>query len=239
MFTGRVPFEADSYMGVLTKHMYMAPTPLSQIAGTEKLAALEDVTLRCLEKKPDHRYGTLRELVEDLDRVFVATGQHRAPPRHRRATPRSLLADELELPSREELSIGLEQAGLKPWPRWPVVLIGGLFLLGIGSALALRGSRADVAVQSAASAAVLAAPGPGVTLPLPSATAAPVSPDVRVRPAASAASQPVASPVPPKPVHRAVERAAPPAVPTPPVAQPARKKPASIGASEIVDPWAK
>ncbi len=51
MFTGRVPFEADSYMGVLTKHMYMAPTPPSQLVGIEKLGVLEDITLRCLEKK--------------------------------------------------------------------------------------------------------------------------------------------------------------------------------------------
>ena len=59
MFTGRVPFEADSYMGVLTKHMYMAPTPPSQLVGIEKLGVLEDIILRCLEKKPEHRYQTL------------------------------------------------------------------------------------------------------------------------------------------------------------------------------------
>ncbi|HTA94112.1 MAG TPA: protein kinase [Polyangiaceae bacterium] len=238
MFTGRVPFEADSYMGVLTKHMYMAPTPLSQIAGTEKLAALEDVTLRCLEKKPDHRYQTLRELIHDLDRVFIATGQHRATPRHRRATPRSLLADELELPSREELSIALEHAGLKRWPRWPIVLIGGLFLLGIGSVLALRRPRAELPGQAVPSVPERVAPQPIVTAPLPALPAVSVRSALSAHPLLSAAPEPVASPVLPKPVRRTVERVAAPA-PVTPSAAVAQKKPASLGASEIVDPWAK
>ncbi len=30
MFTGRVPFEADTYMGVLTQHMFVRPTPPSR-----------------------------------------------------------------------------------------------------------------------------------------------------------------------------------------------------------------
>ena len=31
MLTGRVPFEADSYMGVLSKHIYMQPAPPSSV----------------------------------------------------------------------------------------------------------------------------------------------------------------------------------------------------------------
>ncbi|HWZ92984.1 MAG TPA: protein kinase [Polyangiaceae bacterium] len=236
MFTGRVPFEADSYMGVLTKHMYMAPTPPSQIVGTEKLAALEDLTLRCLEKKPDHRYATLRDLIEDLDRVFVATGQQRALPRHRRATPRSVLADELELPSRDELTIGLEQAELKGWPRWPIPLIGGLFLLGIGSALALRGSGTQVPVRPALESSSPSGPQVDVAAPSPIATAASTSIEPRPAPALSAPLEPVASPVSPKPTRRAPERLGTGAVTAGPAG---KKKPASLGASEIVDPWAK
>jgi eukaryotic-like serine/threonine-protein kinase len=239
MFTGRVPFEADSYMGVLTKHMYMAPTPLSQIAGTEKLAALEDVTLRCLEKKPDRRYASLRDLVEDLDRVFAATGAHRALPRHRRVTPRSLLADELELPSREELVIGLEHAGLKPWPRWPIVLIGGLFLLGIGCVLCLRSLRSDRpagAVVNTGNPSPLARVG---AAPLPSAAAVTARGEPSVRLAVSVPPTPVASPVSPKPTSRAAERPVPALNAPAPQAPAVRKKPTSLGVSEIVDPWAK
>ncbi len=96
MFTGRVPFEADSYMGVLTKHMYMLPKPPSQLVGTAELGALEDVMLRCLEKKPEHRYASLRELTHDLDLALSApNGERPSASRQRRALPRSVLADEL------------------------------------------------------------------------------------------------------------------------------------------------
>jgi eukaryotic-like serine/threonine-protein kinase len=240
MFSGRVPFEADSYMGVLTKHMYMAPTPLVQLKGTEKLAALEDVTLRCLEKKPEHRYATMRELIDDLDRVFVATGIQRSTPRHRRATPPSVLADELELPSREELSIGLTRAGLKPWPRWPVALIGGLFLFGIGSVLALRGTRNQSSVPTTTGSA---APSAAVALMAASSSPSATATSPRARPPLSPAPEPVASPVAGKLTRRAAGRPSP--APGTPIAAgakatpAARKKPDSLGASEIVDPWAK
>src|SRR4051812_6301929 len=70
MFTGRVPFEADSYMGVLTKHMYMIPEPPSRVhAGARELGALEDVTLRCLEKKPEARFASMDDFVREIDTI--------------------------------------------------------------------------------------------------------------------------------------------------------------------------
>jgi len=236
MFTGRVPFEADSYMGVLTKHMYMAPTPPSQIVGTEKLGALEDVTLRCLQKKPDNRYRSLRELVADLDRVLTITSEPRPLARKSLPAARSLLADELELPSREELSIGLSQAGLKPIPRWPLALVGGLFALGIMSALGLRElRRLDTPRVSVARAPELPrAEAPRIAAPSSSAVAPPA---LSVAPVLAGAS--AAPPKPPaKAPRRAAERSGPGASTKPP--SPATRKNApSLGGSEIVDPWAK
>ena len=70
MFTGRVPFEADSYMGVLTKHMFMVPEPPSRVsAAPRELGALEDVVLRCLEKKPEARYESMDALIEDVEAI--------------------------------------------------------------------------------------------------------------------------------------------------------------------------
>jgi serine/threonine-protein kinase len=233
MFSGRVPFEADSYMGVLTKHMYMAPTPFTQFMGTEKLAALEDVTLRCLEKKPEHRYATLRDLIQDLDRVFVATGRAGVIPRHRRATPPSVLADELELPSREELRLGLRQAGLKPWPRWPIALMGGLFLFGIGTVLALRKQPRAAPVTVAPAAAIPSATRAAVTAPLPNSSALLTPSEPPLGTASPGPVQPVASPVSAKAARHAKGR--PVSVSVAPAAP---KKPTTLGASEIVDPWA-
>jgi serine/threonine protein kinase len=71
MFTGRVPFEADTYMGVLTQHMFVHPTPPSQLTSNANpsLGALEEITLRALEKAPEQRYQAMQSLGADLDRA--------------------------------------------------------------------------------------------------------------------------------------------------------------------------
>ena len=83
MFTGRVPFIADTYMGVLTQHMFVKPVPPSQVSErARELGALEEVILRSLEKKPEHRYGTMHELAADIERVssFGPDGSLRVAP---------------------------------------------------------------------------------------------------------------------------------------------------------------
>ena len=254
MFTGRVPFEADSYMGVLTKHMFMAPTPPSQLVGIDKLGVLEDIILRCLEKKPDHRYQTLRELNQDLDLALNPTGPRPvASTRRRRGTPRSLLADELELPTREERAARLD-GYVKPLPWRPFLIVGGLFLAGIAGMLSVRSF-----LSARRTAARLAASAQLVTLPSASANQAsfrPASPPQAssrgAAPASSAASGAAAQVASAQtlpsvasaralPVMRA---SAPPpragvrtAASHP--ATPAEKKPTRLGSPEIVDPWAK
>ena len=250
MFTGRVPFEADSYMGVLTKHMYMAPTPPSQLPCTGELGVLEAITLRCLEKKPAHRYAALRELTHDLDLALEATGERPSVSRQRRAMPRSLLADDLELPGREELGLALDPSVVKPLAKWPFIVIGALFLAGIGAVLAVRrpsasplatapsspfspssGASAKRLVTSAEARALAGAPSNTVGAPPATPLASDALPE-GLPVAASAGSTP-AAPQKPAPKVRASGRVT--------VLQPApaRKRPARLGGSEIVDPWAK
>ena len=69
MITGAVPFEADTYMGVLTKHMFASPMKPSERAAGVQLGALEDVVLRALQKEPSARYASMTELAEALDRA--------------------------------------------------------------------------------------------------------------------------------------------------------------------------
>jgi eukaryotic-like serine/threonine-protein kinase len=260
MFTGRVPFEADSYMGVLTKHMYMAPTPPSQLVGIEKLGVLEDIILSCLEKKPENRYSSLRELNLDLD---LALNPSKARPlfaRQRRVTPRSLLADELELPSREERAVELQAGWLKPWPWWPIAITGGLFLAGIAGLLSFRSFIVVRSPEkprprlSASAEHVVTAPA---TQTVSGSAAAPWAELETVVPEAVSSAQPAlhalpamaenppssasTRPVPPlrgwaPPVARSAGR---PAAPQPVPGPAAQKKPHALGSPEIVDPWAK
>jgi eukaryotic-like serine/threonine-protein kinase len=71
MASGRVPFDADNFMGILTQHMYKAPAPIRAVVpqAQEIPPGLEAVVLKCLSKKVELRYQTMAELVSDLEKV--------------------------------------------------------------------------------------------------------------------------------------------------------------------------
>ncbi len=71
MVTGHVPHDADTMMGILTKHMYeeaLSPTVRVSKLSTE----LERIIMRSLEKKPADRYQSMHELEADLARLQEA-----------------------------------------------------------------------------------------------------------------------------------------------------------------------
>ena len=61
--TGRVPFVGDSFMGILTQHMFEEPPPLREVnPKVEVSAELEMVVYKALAKDPADRYQTMAEL---------------------------------------------------------------------------------------------------------------------------------------------------------------------------------
>jgi eukaryotic-like serine/threonine-protein kinase len=241
MFTGKVPFEADSYMGVLTKHMFMDPEPPSHVnEAARELGALEDVTLRCLEKRPEARYASMDELVADIQSIVHFDGDKleivRPSSHYRRASLPAGLADELEPPAKEELRESLRAAGV------PVGVPPVVWALGI-----LAGAGAFVAIVYALarpSADAVSTQAPTLVSPVPSS--APLAPSAVApvdRPAPSAEppgdapdiTPPLDKPavaVAPKPRRKAEPlRPAPAPKPTSPHTQ--------FGTGEIVNPWAR
>lgn len=79
MLSGKVPFDADTFMGILSKHMFEPPPRPTDISGGA-LGPLEAVILRALEKNPDRRYHSMAELLADLDTI-AAGGSVHAPSR--------------------------------------------------------------------------------------------------------------------------------------------------------------
>ncbi|MCA9632535.1 MAG: protein kinase [Myxococcales bacterium] len=71
MASGKVPFDADNFMGILTQHMYKAPVPIRALVPqpNEVPPGLEAIILKCLSKRPEQRYQDMNELVEDLNRL--------------------------------------------------------------------------------------------------------------------------------------------------------------------------
>ncbi|MGD8318024.1 MAG: serine/threonine-protein kinase [Myxococcales bacterium] len=97
MITGQVPHDADTMMGILTKHLYEDPLP-PKVRVPHISDELQRVIMRCLEKKPEHRYQTMSELEADLAALGASlqssgpdtvtlTPAKRTPARRRRVSP--------------------------------------------------------------------------------------------------------------------------------------------------------
>jgi serine/threonine-protein kinase len=260
MFAGRVPFEADSYMGVLTKHMFMVPEPPSRVnAAVRELGALEDVTLRCLEKKPEARYASMDALIVEIESIArVGAGDRLEilrPRSEAAARPAFALADELEPPAREELEGELRAAGV-PAEAPSALLWGGLAIaiLSAGVGFAWLRSFAATAEEHARPAPASTAVAPSAPAAIAPAALAPAKVPRPDQPGSSVAlvdeGASVPPPTTPAPTARTQDEASArtrPERPTP--ARPAnRSEPKgratpgarpSYGAGDIVNPWAK
>ena len=65
--SGKVPFDADNFMGILTQHMYKAPVPMLALVPAPNIPpGLDAIVLKCLSKKQAGRYETMNELALDL-----------------------------------------------------------------------------------------------------------------------------------------------------------------------------
>jgi serine/threonine-protein kinase len=71
MASGKVPFDADNFMGILTQHMYKSPAPIRALIPQpqEVPPGLEAIVLKCLSKKVELRYQSMDEVIADLERV--------------------------------------------------------------------------------------------------------------------------------------------------------------------------
>src|SRR5215213_6993773 len=68
LVTGRVPFDSDTPMAVLTKHVYEVPPP-ARTLNPDLPVAVEQVLQKALQKDPSARYQTAAEMAAELSRV--------------------------------------------------------------------------------------------------------------------------------------------------------------------------
>ena len=69
--SGKVPFDADNFMGILTQHMYKSPAPIRALVpqAQDVPPGLEAIVLKSLSKRVELRYQSMDELASDLERV--------------------------------------------------------------------------------------------------------------------------------------------------------------------------
>jgi serine/threonine-protein kinase len=211
---GKVPFEADTYMGVLTKHMFATPEPIERmVPDASRLGALGPIVMRCLAKNPAERFASMAELVSALEQAIEVQGRKQSL-RPGRGSDGESVATPLK-PVIGPVGIGL-----------------GVVAAALVVALLMRGPRADATAPTATAAST----APPATA---SATAA-----TSVQPAATSVTPAATSGAPTATVAPApVETAAPTATARPKGTSgpgrkvPDRKPPAAGG--DVVNPWGK
>jgi tRNA A-37 threonylcarbamoyl transferase component Bud32 len=70
LLTGRVPFTADTFMGILTKHMFEAPpAPSTMVPNCAVPADVEAIILKALQKDREYRFQSMAELATAIEAV--------------------------------------------------------------------------------------------------------------------------------------------------------------------------
>src|SRR5262249_6484408 len=73
VFAGSLPFQGESFMGILTQHITTEPEGVAQRAAKAQRQlppGLADVITRCMQKNPAQRFGSMDELVNALVQIY-------------------------------------------------------------------------------------------------------------------------------------------------------------------------
>jgi eukaryotic-like serine/threonine-protein kinase len=185
MASGKVPFDADNFMGILTQHMYKAPVPIrALVPEVDVPAGLDAIVLKCLTKKPEGRYPGMDDLVVDLEKLEHGVLPDAVGEMMARSGGFNVPADYFRSSAMPAPVPASPAARPKRWPLYATIaaVVSGVGLVGV------------VLARSGVS--------PAQTPPVPSVTAGPASvgggPPLGVAPAVaplspSAVSEPAAA----------------------------------------------
>ncbi|MDB4938552.1 MAG: serine/threonine protein kinase [Labilithrix sp.] len=209
MITGSLPFEADTYMGVLTKHMFAAPAkPSERAPAGAQLGELEAVVLRALEKEPSARYPSMKELGAALERAV--SGRTSEAPRGDDRPAATVPFMGMSTADRIQRSVTRQLLADQRRKRRTIVVAA----VSAAATLALCGLAVSLVDSpgSSASSSPPAVASPSATAPVP--VPVPVPDPAALAPVASAT------------LPAATTSASPPSVPSPPSPPPPSPPPA-------------
>ena len=70
MVTGRVPFDGESNVAVAVKHLQEKP-PVASMLIPGIPHGLDSIIIKCMQKTPELRYASMRQMVTELDALMV------------------------------------------------------------------------------------------------------------------------------------------------------------------------
>ena len=186
MAAGRVPFDGENMMAIISQHMYRAPAPMrALLPPIDVPPALDAIVLKCLSKRTDARYATMDELVADLQKLetgatpgavgdmLARSGSFQAPPSYASAMPHPVPASPARRPAR--------------WPLFAVIGAVGTTLVAVLVVLLARGvGGAGAHARPSASTSAARASATATAAPPPPSTTAASAPAPVVTPSATA-----------------------------------------------------
>jgi len=171
MASGKVPFDADNFMGILTQHMYKAPVPIRALVPEIDVSpGLDAIVLKCLSKKPEARYGSMEELVADLEKVERGVLPTAVDEMMARSGGFNVPADYFRSAAMPAPVPGSPPERKKRWPLYATIGAVGT-LVGVMAVVTVVRSPSSVAQTPPAGIVV---PATAVAAPIQSAAAAPV-----------------------------------------------------------------
>jgi len=161
--------------------MYKAPVPMRALVPqlAEVPPGLEAIVLKCLSKRPEHRYQSMDELIQDLDKLKAGSVPNAVPEMMSRSGGFNVPADyfnKAKMPEPMPASPGSERHGAK----WPLIagLAGVVAAIAIVAAIFARSSQSRAAPDAAS--AIQPTPLIKPTAPTPEQPAAPASKQVAI-----------------------------------------------------------
>jgi serine/threonine-protein kinase len=173
---GKVPFDAENFMGILTMHMYKAPPPMRALVPQPDVPpGLDAIVLKCLSKKPESRYASMDELVVDLEK-FEAGGMPDAVNEMMARSGGFNVPADYFRSSMPQPVPGSPRRGSRRWPLYAGLAGVGaavLIVVGIFASSASVGAQSQPSHAQAEATVAASVKVPDVAPPAGSSTAAP------------------------------------------------------------------
>jgi eukaryotic-like serine/threonine-protein kinase len=169
--SGKVPFDADNFMGILTQHMYKAPVPIRALVPQpqEVPPGLEAIVLKCLSKRPEQRYQSMDEVIGDIDKLQDGLIPDAVPEMMQRSGGFNVPADYFKAGGRMPAPVPATPVGIpRARSRLPLytLLAGVATAIGIVIAIFAKSASSPASPEPAPTVAPAATPAPLQNEPL-------------------------------------------------------------------------
>ena len=148
LLTASVPFKADTFMGILTKHIFENPVPPSQLNPEAGIPVeVEEIILKAMAKDRAERFQSMTEMAAAIaqasGRMTRPTGDNPQLPPRRIASPSQTYAPAASLPRPSTVTELPDRPPRSSGPLLIGVIVALLVVGGVATAVVMRGNEPE------------------------------------------------------------------------------------------------